>query len=120
MSTILHWLTGTAPPSSNADIEPTIAKSWVHAFAVAVRLDVESVLESCASSSSRRPQMPVGCVALKYVTNARAACSDDSKRPGTGPLTSATVPTRMVVAVTPRSVLPPLFVDVAAHSGPRG
>src|SRR3954471_10213887 len=59
--------------------------------------------------------MPSGCVALKYVTKACVAWIADLKSPGTGPLTSATVPILMVRASTPRSVLPPLFAAVALH-----
>src|SRR4051794_18401500 len=64
-STMPQSCTGPAPPSSNADIDPTIANESLHASCVRARLVPESVAESFGSSLIVRPQAPFGYVALK-------------------------------------------------------
>ena len=65
MSTMPQSFAGPAPPSSNADWDPTIAKESLHASCVFARSVPESVAESLARSVSLRPQMPLGLAWLK-------------------------------------------------------
>src|SRR5689334_6445757 len=100
-----------APPESNADIDPTAANAFEHAFAYARWSPPASVWVSSESSSSLRPHR-VEC-ALKYVTKARTACCAELKMPGTGPVMSEAL--AMVIV---SSEMPVCFANVVQFGAP--
>ena len=78
-------ITGT-PPSSKADIDPTMAKSLPHAFCVAARFPVDSVWSSYASMCTLRPQIPP--MLLKYAAAASVPWNAELNSPPWTPVPS--------------------------------
>ena len=86
MSGMPHCSMTGGPPSSNADIEPTMAKSFWQACSVAARLPPVLVWSSSASTWICRPKMPPWLFA--YAAAASVAWNAALKIPGSGPVPS--------------------------------
>src|SRR6266567_8938425 len=88
--------------SALADV-PTIAKSFWQALITQLEVALGSSLESQKSTTTLRPARPP--LALTSFAHALTAFTESWNRPGTsGLFTSASMATRMVVAVSPMSL----------------